>query len=234
LVIENKNKQDLQMIAPSGRKVSLKANSSKKILFEEAGNYTINSENKSSSFLIISAPKTEFDISNEDEFIEGVPTINVSSTSNAGAQSWIVKGTNLKYSGTDAQIHLFEKGKYEIVLTTTKNGCESSTYKVVSIHKDYNLLAPSGFRPMDSDSRTKTFMPFALKERNTPFQLIVIDPRDGHILFQSNDENRGWDGIDNKTGQLASNSTNYLWKVNLEKPLKGEKQNYSGSVTIVY
>ncbi|MBU2020519.1 MAG: hypothetical protein KJ941_12805 [Bacteroidetes bacterium] len=212
----------------------MKANSSKKIIFEEAGNYTINSVNKSSTFTVSNAPKTEFEMTNEDEFINGVPTINVAANHNTGVQSWYVKGTNLKYSGSDAQIHLFNEGKYEIVLTTIKNGCEFSTSKVVSVREDYNLLAPSGFRPMDSDVRTKTFMPFALKERKTPFQLIIIDPRDGHILFQSNDENMGWDGMDKKTGKLVSNNTNYLWKVNLEKPLKGEKNNYSGSVTIVY
>lgn len=232
--IENNNRVDLTLVTPSGKKVIVRNKSSKKVTLNETGTYTLQGDSKTSTFFATQIVKSDFDLSGENEFVNGVPTINVASINPVGNQSWFVKGTNLKYTGNDAQIHLFEEGKYEIVLTTSKNGCDYSVSKMVSVEENYNLLAPSGFRPMDSDPRTKTFMPFALKERKTPFQLIIIDPRDGHILFQSNDENLGWDGFDKKTGKLASEATTYLWKVNLEKPLKGEKKNYSGSVTIVY
>ena len=122
--IENNNRVDLTLVTPSGKKVIVRNKSSKKVTLNETGTYTLQGDSKTSTFFATQIVKSDFDLSGENEFVNGVPTINVASINPVGNQSWFVKGTNLKYTGNDAQIHLFEEGKYEIVLTTSKNGCD--------------------------------------------------------------------------------------------------------------
>ena len=84
-----------------------------------------------------------------------------------------------------------------------------------------------------NDNRNNTFMPFALKQRNTPFKLIIIDPNDGGIVFESSDGSFAWEGIDKRDGKKVNPKKAYIWKVTLLSPEKGEKSEYKGTITLV-
>ena len=73
-------------------------------------------------------------------------------------------------------------------------------------------------------------MPRALKERDTPFKLIILDRRDGHIIYETTDANQGWDGIDRQTGTMVDYEQTYIWKVTLVSPQPGEQAEYFGTI----
>ena len=111
------------------------------------------------------------------------------------------------------------------------NGCSSSITKSIRIYEKYNLMAVNSFIPEDIDDRNNTFMPFALTQRNVKFNLIIIDPTDGHNVFQSNDATNAWNGIDKSTGNGVNYGMTYIWKVIIENAEPNENNEYAGNIT---
>jgi hypothetical protein len=93
-------------------------------------------------------------------------------------------------------------------------------------------MAVDAFSPLSNDPRKNTFMPYALKERNTGFTLTIIDPKTGGVVYTTKNASEGWDGIDSRTGNLAISGTNYIWKVILTNPLPGEADSYKGILIV--
>ena len=69
-----------------------------------------------------------------------------------------------------------------------------------------------------------------MTQRDTPFHMIVIDPADGAILFETSTADQPWDGIDRNTGKMVDENKSYVWKVILEQPESNEKPEYLGTV----
>jgi hypothetical protein len=92
-------------------------------------------------------------------------------------------------------------------------------------------MAPSGFRPNSGDIQTNTFMPYALTQRNVNFELVVLDPRTGAVVFSSSDATQGWDGIDKRTGEMVKENSVWAWKVVIKNPNVGEPVEYKGTIT---
>jgi hypothetical protein len=76
-------------------------------------------------------------------------------------------------------------------------------------------------------------MPFCLKERNAKFVLTIIDPKDNAVVFTTKDASKPWDGTDQRTGRILTTYKTFIWQVQLEDTLPGERGIYNGTVTIV-
>ena len=127
--------------------------------------------------------------------------------------------------------HLFEKGNHEVSLKLTdENNCSNVINERIEIKENYNLMAMSAFRPNGYDHRNKLFMPYALTQRDVPFVLQIIDPRDNGVVYTTKNSSEGWDGIDQRTGKMSPRETLYIWKVNLEAPIEGESSVYAGTI----
>lgn len=125
----------------------------------------------------------------------------------------------------------FNKGNYTLsVETSNEMGCRGKSIETFYVGEDYNLLAVNAFEPLSQDARKNTFIPYALTQRNTPFSMVILDPNDGGIVFETSDALLPWDGIDKRSGKLADTNKAYVWKVNLLKPEPGEKSDYLGTV----
>ena len=111
-----------------------------------------------------------------------------------------------------------------------EHGCTGTKEESIYVSDDYNLLAVNAFEPLSQDLRKRTFLPYALTQRNTPFKMIILDPSDGGIVFETSDVQLPWDGTDKRTGKMADTNKAYVWKVNLTKPEPGEKMDYMGTV----
>lgn len=227
--IKNTNTTDLEITGPGYNKI-IKANSTLNTELENVGTYTIyNSINNSTStFNVKSLPKVDFTIDHENKFENGLPTIRLTSASGSDL-TWNVN--NIEYKGNEIDIHMYNRGVQNITLTSQgSNGCDNSVNKQVFNEEKYNLMAVNSFIPNDNDPRLNTFMPFALTQRNTKFTLIIIDPTDGHNVYQTNDSSHGWDGTDMKTGQQVKYETTYIWKVFIDTPERGENNEYAGNI----
>lgn len=111
-----------------------------------------------------------------------------------------------------------------------ENGCTLEETSTVRLDERYNLLAPTAFVTNSPDERNKTFMPYALVERNTPFELYIYDPKTGRVIFTSNDVNNPWNGFDKNANEIVPEGSTWLWKVILHKPNAGEPAEYKGTI----
>jgi hypothetical protein len=218
---------DFWIIDPTGNKDIF--NSTYKPQFE--GKFTLVSRDKTlGSFIVLPSPKIDFSINDDDKYENGLPIAKLSASGNASTFNWIINAK--KYTGTECQVHLFQKGIYSIHLSAQNSiGCSAEITKEITIESDYNLLAATAFDLQSRDKRNNSFIPFALTVRSVDFAMIIIDPKDGGILFETTDASNPWTGIDKRTGQLVETNKPFIWKVVLKNPEQGEKADYKGVIT---
>ena len=232
--IENVNSIEIIVGGPWFKKV-IAPNSTVSVTFEKEGTYVIgpleSDKNGSlTTFSVNALPETNFLIDDAIKYDKGLPTIRLVSEFGQSAK-W--NYGNVTQNGIEIHPHFFKKGNYPVEITIVgSNGCTNSIEKDVYIEESYNLLAVNSFIPQDADIRRNTFMPFALTQRNNvEFNLIIIDPTDGHTVYQTNDATSGWTGIDQKTGQTVKYEKAYIWKVIISNTVQGEKGEYAGTIT---
>jgi hypothetical protein len=161
---------------------------------------------------------------------DGTPRIHVSAETMASDLNWNVNGTVVNRKNKSFDLLAFKGQTYTITAEGQLDGCKSSEKIKVTANEDYNLLAVNAFNPQSRDLRNATFMPYALTIRNVRFEMVILDPDNGAVIFKSSDAQNAWDGIDQRTGQLVPEQKAYIWKVVLEETLPGEKSTYSGTI----
>ena len=166
---------------------------------------------------------------------KGLPINSVGSNVEAKTYTWTNERNEVLSTDKTTEIHLFTAGLHNITLTVEHfNGEKQSVTKAIRCDVNYNLLAVTGFNPSSSDYRNSTFIPYALlkSERNIPFDMQIIDPKSGQVIFESKNADTPWDGIDSRTNQLVPVNATYIWRVNIHEKAIGEPTNrYQGTIT---
>lgn len=235
----NSNNSSIFLKSPSGKTTEIKSKEKIKSSLTEIGTYSLGKYTKNGfeekqSFKIKANPSINLAIDNELNYENGLPILKSSVETFDSRISWFVNNIGTDNGGKAANLTVYNKGRYEISVSVVNDfGCETTETKTFISHDEYNLLAVNAFNPNSNDNRNNTFMPFALKQRNTPFKLIIIDPNDGGIVFESSDASSAWEGIDKRDGKLVNSKKAYIWKVTLLSPEKGEKSEYKGTITRV-
>jgi len=164
---------------------------------------------------------------------DGLPVAKFRAYGDFKSISWDF-GNGQVSSAPSTTAHYFDKGVYTVNISTTDiHGCTTQSQEQVEIFEKYNLLATNSMRMNDANLETRTFMPFCLKERQTPFSLTIIDPRDNAVIYTTKDFNKPWDGTDMRSGRLVSSNKTFIWQVQLEEPLPGERGIYKGTITVL-
>ena len=162
----------------------------------------------------------------------GIPSMKFDVSGNDSPVTW---STNVKGNSKNDNtliVHPYQEKNVSVtVQSEDKNGCKVSETIQVPINTAYNLMAMTGFKPNSPDPDVNRFMPFALKERNTPFRMIIIDPKTGAKVFETTDASEGWDGINRTTGEQVKEGSIWIWKVILKEPNLGEQAEYSSTIT---
>jgi hypothetical protein len=183
------------------------------------------------SFNVKPSPKVDIEVVEKNIYENGLPTTKLSTNSISNNYAWEFEGTKSSSTSKEANGHFFKKGTFEVKLTiTNESGCSGSAVQSIIVDEDYNLLAVNGFDPMSNDSRKNVFIPFALTQRSVSFRMIIMDPKDGGIIFESEDASNPWTGIDSRTGQMVEPSKAYIWQVIVNNPEPGEKSEYKGTI----
>jgi hypothetical protein len=236
--IDNKNDVSIYVISPNGSKKEIKPRSKVKFTAEDQGMYLLAQLKdeeiiKSTNFSALPSPAVDMSYDNINIYDKGLPTISMQTTSVGTAFEWNFEGIKKGAFGKEVSAHFFNRGTYNVTLTVTgTNGCSAKDNMKVEVPDDYNLMAVSAFNPNSHIEKNRTFMPHALKERNTPFYLIIIDPSTGGIVYETNDASLPWTGVDKRNGQLVEPNKTYIWKVTLNQPIEGEKSEYKGTVVL--
>jgi hypothetical protein len=164
---------------------------------------------------------------------EGLPVAKFRVFGDYKQVSWDFRNGN-HAEGFDVTTHYFEKGQYDVITKVIDaNGCAIEAITKIDITEKYNLLATNSIRLNDHNLETRTFMPFCLKERNVSFTLTIIDPKDNAVIYTTKEVNKPWDGSDMRTGRPGIVNKTYIWQVQLDETMPGERGIYSGTITIV-
>ena len=174
-------------------------------------------------------PKITLDV-DAINYEDGTPRIHVSAETMASDLNWNVNGTVINRKNKSFDLLAFKGQTYTITAEGQLDGCKSSETIRITANEDYNLLAVNAFNPQSRDERNATFMPYALTIRDVQFNMVILDPDNGAVIFKSSDAQNAWDGIDQRTGQMVPANKAFIWKVVLQETLPGEKSTYSGTI----
>ena len=234
-ILKNENDHTIYLIHESGRHYSIRKEEKKSIELNEIGIYywsfdnTLNTENKIKGFEVISTPNINFTPPQEIDLTNGLPTVTLSSN-HLGNNKWYINGKPYG-QGKEIELYTFNKGKYEIKLINESNGCKSELTKWFDADENYNLMSVTGIEPNHSDPKRNSFIPYALYLRKTEFRMLIISPITGETIFETSDLDKPWKGQIEKTDELVPENSEYIWKVILLNPVKGEKTEYKGRIT---
>jgi hypothetical protein len=236
LSLKNTNSVDLILSSPSGKMTRVKANSSATVELTESGHYSLVADHAmidlEKQFMVNPAPIADFDQVGSVLYEQGIPTYSFKATNQGNSINWYLNDSRVA-QGPDANLAIFKKGNQKVkIVSKSEVGCVTSVEKQIQIAENYNLLAPGGLAPLSTDPRNNSFMPVALRERNSDFVMMIIDPKDGGMVYQTTSSSDGWDGVDSRNGKLAVANSMYIWKVILANPLPGENGEYRGTISI--
>ena len=230
--ISNPNNVDIFLTTATGKQIKIEAQESVLIPLQHEGQYTWNNGDKL-AFEVKEKPSVNFSLPSDIIYENGIPTVTLTSQLNVKSQKWMFNQRVVSTS-EDVKISIFNKEQYSVTLQVVgQNGCENVTTKTFYPEPsfNYNLKAPTGFEPTSSNPKRNTFLPLSLLERDTPFRMLIIDPKDGSVIFETTDKHIPWDGTNQKTDQLVPEGSEYIWKVILMNPEKYEKNEYKGMIT---
>ena len=236
-LLENKNDFAVVVYKQSSNQAIATIESKKSLFFEakEQGTYFVVDKNKlvsesTNSFEVKNSTKPTVEIESEIRYEKGIPTLKA--ITNAGnSVQWTVNNIEMNSSKNELDFNPFKAGNYAVTVKTLTEGCIVSQTSKVNVDEDYNLLAVNAFNPNSFEPRNQTFIPFALTQRDVKFTLLIMDPKDGGIIYQTDDASQPWNGIDKRTGQLSPSNQAYIWKVRIANPLPGESTEYKGTIT---
>ncbi|MBM3164992.1 MAG: hypothetical protein FJZ80_05965 [Bacteroidetes bacterium] len=220
------------IIRTKEQEVKITANSSSKIKLTEGAYEIVHSVSGLTlqNHVVVGVSNSEIVIG-ELYYTAGLPLRHASVKSDNAVTDISAQGTRVSCCSKEMDMLTFNKGSYTLsVETTNEQGCRGKSIETFYVAEDYNLLAVNAFEPLSQDLRKSNFIPFALTQRNTPFRMIIVDPSDGGIVYETSDALLPWDGIDKRNGKLADTNKAYVWKVSLSKPEPGEKVDYMGTI----
>jgi len=235
--INNKNSIDLIILDPFNNQITIPSNSVKRISIVDKGTYRIGTTNEDGYFvelgkqIVNESPNLDMSLE-ELNYLNGLPTLPINVKSSELSYNLLLNNKLMQQtSSLSTELYLFDKGNVEVTITACNEfKCNTSVSKSVSIESDYNLLAVNAFDPFSSDNRKSTFMPYALTLRKTAFKLLIIDPADGGIVFESNDASNAWDGYDKRNGKMINANKACIWKVTIHTPEQKENREYKGTI----
>ena len=235
-IYHNENNQSVWLNTPVNKLIEIKASSKFKEKLNEKGVYQIGVLNASqdfvsrNSFRVFEPKSNQLIVEDHLNYENGLPQLNAK-TYNEGENKWYLNDGLVALNKEKNSFNLFKKGNYQIAMSNVDiNGCVSKSVTNFWVEEDYNLMAVNAFTPSSWDSRNTHFLPYALTKRDTPFKMIIIDPSDGAILFETSSADMPWDGIDRNTGKMVDENKSFVWKVILENPEINEKPEYIGTV----
>ncbi len=232
---KNENEHTIYLIHESGKHYSIRKDEKKPIELNDIGTYywsfesTLNTDNKLKGFEVINSPKINFFTPQDADLSTGIPIVSLTSNHN-GNNKWYINGKPYA-QGKEIDLYAFNKGKYEIKLINESNGCKSELTKSFDSEENYNLMSATGIDPNHSDPKRNSFIPYALFLRKTDFRMLIISPTTGETIFETTDLDKPWKGKNEKTDEFVPENSEYIWKVILTNPVKGEKSEYKGRIT---
>lgn len=232
--IENPNDQAVRVVYPGGKTKTIQGKQSLEIKASQSGVITVET-GRSVESIVVNEPNSQFYINVDASLLyeNGIPTLKFDVAGTENAIEWESNVAARTSDRNHLVVHPFTERDVTVkAITRDQNGCKVTETEKIHISDPYNLLAPTGFTPSSGDVRTNTFIPYALTQRETPFEMVIMDPNNMTVLYTTSDASQGWTGQDGRSGQMVQAGTTWLWKVVMKNPLPGEPREYKGLITV--
>lgn len=201
---------------------------------ETTGTIQVFSDSKLEKVVTVVQPKGKLYLEVDPTLIyeNGIPALRFSASGNDKNVTWNSGKIPSEMDQNEFVVHPYTTQDITVTATSKdENGCPVEEQKSIHLDERYNLMAVKAFIPTSNDPRLTTFMPFALTERNTSFELYIYEPKSGRVIYSTNDVNAPWTGFDKISNEMVPVGSVWLWKVILHKPNAGEPNEYKGTVT---
>lgn len=184
--------------------------------------------------VVLEAPKADF-IANPEEVSISNPIVklnNLSTILTDNKYQWTISGKEPIY-----ELHptvTFDKiGQYRITLMAkSSDDCISEIVKYIEVKNDFKIYVPNSFTPNYdglNDIFIPVFSPYGLDSKS--YELEIYD-RWGHLVFQTTDITKGWDGTFKNNGDKIMKNDSYIYKIQY-KDLEGKAYIENGSVSLL-
>lgn len=226
-------KGNVVVVMPNGSRHTVKPKEKFSLASSKAGNVQVISGSHT-DYIAIEESMADLYIDVDPKLIydeHAVPELIFTASGTDNKIEWYSPVAAKRESGNELIVNPFVEKKVTVTAQTTdQNGCTVKKEMTVRLDEQYNLLAATGFNPLSNDARNNRFMPFALTQRDTPFELTIMDPNTQTVVFRSSDASMGWDGT-GRNGDLVPLNSTWLWRVVMKNPLPGEPKEYKGLIT---
>jgi gliding motility-associated-like protein len=131
-------------------------------------------------------------------------------------------------------IHVYDAvGEYLVTLTATNElGCMDTANITVIVREEFLLYVPNTFTPND-DATNDTFKPIINNRYVESSYRFAIYNRWGELVFESYDDNYGWDGTYGAGLNRAVQDGVYTWVISLKMKEDEEAIQFTGHVTLL-
>lgn len=203
-----------------------------KVQFNYADNLGCKADEKISEVAVYASPKADFSF--PEEIYINDPKVQLSNSSSDLDNNLYQWKVGTLYQGTDlSPLLVFPAiGKYQITLTATSlKQCSSEISKTIEIKNNYNVFIPNSFSP-NFDGINDYFIPVFTKEGFDAkgFEMKIYD-RWGHLVYQTNDISKGWDGSMQNKGEALKEDA-YVYKIKY-KDSEGNAFEKIGNVSLL-
>lgn len=175
----------------------------------------------------IAEPGFELTVANGDVLLQ-----NNSSPISGNTYTWNVANM---YSTSDVNTSttFTMAGTYPVTLWATNiYGCKDSVTKTINVKNEYGFYLPNAFTPFNDDGLNEEFKPVYSPygiDLEGGYEMLIFD-RWGHLIFKTNDIDKGWDGT--KNGAKLPQDV-YVYKIRYRDALKNSHQ-VIGHVTLLH
>ncbi|GAB4208769.1 MAG: hypothetical protein Fur0023_20560 [Bacteroidia bacterium] len=175
----------------------------------------------------IAGPGYELTVANGDVMLQ-----NNSSPISGNTYTWNVANI---YSTSDVNTTttFTMAGTYPVTLWATNiYGCLDSVTKTIVVKNEYGFYLPNAFTPFNNDGLNDEFKPIYSPyglDTEGGYEMLIYD-RWGHLIFKTNDIDKGWDGT--KAGAKLPQDV-YVYKIRYRDAMKNSHQKI-GHVTLLH
>lgn len=112
--------------------------------------------------------------------------------------------------GCDPTHFYIEGGDYEVTqIVKNRFGCRDTTSLILKVFPEFALYVPNAFTP-NGDGKNEDFRPKMMSMEDYEFRIYN---RWGQLIFQTNDELKGWDGMLPGSSKRAQDGV-YVYRIN--------------------
>ena len=164
-----------------------------------------------------------------DNYLTNSPiTFGVSGLPGFDTYDWSIDN-NFEANGSSFT-HQFEIAKnYVVSVEVSRDGCIDDISTIINIDELFNIYVPTVFSP-NGDGINDNFVPQISIYSPSNYELYIYN-RWGQLIFETNNPNEAWDGLD-RSGNSVQEDV-YVYKLIVEGEEPSDTYNKVGQVTLV-